>query len=235
MWLGQSVAEATERVEQINRRTSLRIGGTLTAVFALPACGTGDDGAASSEQAERGAFPDSVFAELVAMGVEDQELRQDLTPARMQDSAFRRRIARGDSARSERLREIVAEYGWPDRSAAGEEAADAAFLILQHSPHHDFQSRMVQEIEALAEEGDVSGQQAALLIDRVRMHEGRPQLYGTQFEQEDDRLVLYPVADADSLDERRAAIGLPSMERYVELMEEAYSVPVVRDGEGTPP
>lgn len=94
---------------------------------------------------------------------------------------------------------------------------------------------MAPEIEELAREGDVSGQQAALLIDRVRMHEGRPQLYGTQFQQEDGRLVPYRVADEDALEERRAAMGLPSMERYVELMEEAYGVPVVREAEGTAP
>jgi hypothetical protein len=34
---------------------------------------------------------------------------------------------------AERLNEIVNEYGWPDEHIVGKDAADAAWLIIQHA------------------------------------------------------------------------------------------------------
>ena len=90
-------------------------------------------------------------------------------------------MLRGDSVRTRRLRAIVEKYGWPDPSRAGGEAAQAAFLILQHSPEPQFQKDMLPVIEQHARQGAVPPSEAALLIDRVLMHDNLPQRYGTQF------------------------------------------------------
>jgi hypothetical protein len=177
--------------------------------------------------AER-AIPEEVREELVRLGIDDQEARQDLSPERMQDTAWARATLRGDSMRTARLRAIVAEYGWPYGSRAGREAADAAFLILQHSPAHDFQKEMLPTVEALAREGSIPSSDAALLIDRVLMHDGLPQRYGTQFELVEGRWVLHPVEDEEGLEERRRSMGLPGMEEYMRMMEAVYDAPVVR-------
>lgn len=48
-----------------------------------------------------------------------------------------------------------------------------------------------------------------MLEDRIRCFEGRPQRYGTQFDwDEHGELSALPVEDADSVDERRRAVGL---------------------------
>ena len=44
-----------------------------------------------------------------------------------------RRVVDVVHAHTARLREIVAEHGWPGRSLAGEDGADAAWLVLQHT------------------------------------------------------------------------------------------------------
>ena len=42
----------------------------------------------------------------------------------------------GDSAsRTDRLREIIEEYGWPTRQMVGVDGATAAWVIAQHSDH----------------------------------------------------------------------------------------------------
>jgi hypothetical protein len=38
-----------------------------------------------------------------------------------------------DRARTERLKWIIAQYGWPTFDLVGEDGADAAWLIAQHS------------------------------------------------------------------------------------------------------
>lgn len=191
---------------------------------------SGSDGSGGEPAAEdrESVIPVAVREELVRLGAEDQEIRQDLTAERMQDTVHLKRMLRGDSARTVRLRAIVEEYGWPGTARAGVEAAGAAFLILQHSPSPEFQEQMLPILEGLAETGDVPRSEAALLIDRVLMHQDRPQRYGTQFKLLEGRWVLHPVEDTARLEERRRSMGLPTMEEYMALMEEYTKTPVVR-------
>jgi hypothetical protein len=49
------------------------------------------------------------------------------------------------------------------------------------------------------------------------MHEGRPQLYGTQMVgRGGGALEPWPIEDADAVDERRASVGLEPMQAYAE-------------------
>ncbi len=170
-------------------------------------------------------FPPALRTELAAMGQADQEDRKGMTAATMGDSAALARLARADSARTERLRAIIRQVGWPTPSRAGEAASEAAFLVLQHSPDAGFQRRMAPVIDSLAHVGEASGQDAALLIDRVLKGQGLPQRYGSQFDMKEGRLVPYPVEDSAGLEARRAAVGLMPMAQYVEMLRAMYRAP----------
>jgi hypothetical protein len=204
----------------------------LTASVQLIACSKSStpDSKTSATNVEELSVPDSIRQELVRLGAEDQRLRQGLTPDKMQDTLLLQEMLRGDSARTARLQHIIEGYGWPDSSRVGSDAASAAFLILQHSPIHEFQEKMMPVLERLAERGDVPRDDAAMLIDRVLMHDNLPQRYGTQFQMVDGRLVLYQVEDEALLEERRRSMGLPPLEQYMRLLEDFYKTPVV----GTP-
>lgn len=202
---------------------------TWVVILWSAACSAGDrpEGGetAGASQAE---IPDTVRRELVQLGAEDQAIRQGLTPERMQDTAFLMQMMRGDSARTARLSAIVEAYGWPDPVRVGAEASKAAFLILQHSSDRAFQREMLPVLEELALEGTIPRDEAALLVDRVLVHDGLPQRYGTQFSMIDGRLVMDSVMDPAGLEERRRSMGLPTMEEYVRALGEMYQVEVVR-------
>ena len=117
-------------------------------------------------------------AELVAMGEQDQAVRQGLGPETMQDTAFLRRMMRTDTVLSERLRRIVAEHGWPSTQRMGPEAARAAFLIVQHTPFDDGREAMRPPVERDGRAGGLDPQAYAAMVDRVRTHRGGAQLYG---------------------------------------------------------
>lgn len=190
-------------------------------------CGSSDAG----EEGTATAFvPDSIREELVQLGARDQEAREGLTPEKMQDSVFLMTMLRGDSARTRRLRKIVDRYGWPTGSSAGPEAANAAFLILQHSPEHEFQKSILPLLDSLAHEGAMPPSEVAMLVDRVLVHEGEHQRYGTQFSVEEGELVMHPVEDEERLDERRRQMQLPPMEEYKRLLEEHYQASVSESG-----
>lgn len=204
--------------------------GVLAFSWLLVSCSRSDAPESGTSATSRTTvIPDSVREELVRLGAEDQEIRQDLSPERMQDTVFDKVMLRGDSARTARLQAIIAEYGWPNSARVGQEAAGAAFLILQHSPVDEFQEQMLPVIEELAATGEVPRSQAAMLVDRVLVRQDLPQRYGTQFKMVEGQLVLHPVEDEAQLEERRRTMGLPTIDEYMALMEEITKAPVVRE------
>ena len=62
------------------------------------------------------------------------------------------------------------------------------------------------------------------LIDRVNMNENQPQIYGTQWVQQDGKFLLYSVEDEEHLDQRRAEVGLSTIAEYKKQIQAAYQL-----------
>jgi hypothetical protein len=112
-----------------------------------------------------------------------------------------------------RLRAIVAEIGWPGRTLVGEDGASAAWRILQHAIGDPALMRaMLPLVEAAAAAGEADPAEVAMLIDRIRVLEGRPQRYGTQFDWDASGTEMVPIVGVEepaTVDARRASVGLP--------------------------
>ena len=122
----------------------------------------------------------------------------------------------------QRLHEIINKHGWPGIDLVGQKGAQAAFLVLQHADHES-QKKYLPLLKAVFLKGDLPGQSFALLQDRVLMNEGKPQIYGTQLKSDaTGALVLWPIDDEVHVDQRRAAMGLPSMAAYLKLFNLEY-------------
>jgi len=124
-----------------------------------------------------------------------------------------------DKQNTERLKQIVSEVGWPTISKVGKEAAQGAWLIVQHADHDPaFQ----EECLRLMREGgeDVNPPDVAYLEDRVRVNTGRKQLYGTQWYVNDaGESVPRPIEDPENLEQRRAEAGLEPFADYEKHMK----------------
>ncbi|MCB1889471.1 MAG: hypothetical protein KDH20_17820 [Rhodocyclaceae bacterium] len=114
---------------------------------------------------------------------------------------------------AEALAGIVDADGWPGVSRVGLEACRAAWLVAQHAICTPALQRRFRE--ALAEAvaaGDAPARQLAVLTDRIRFHEGRPQVYGTVLDWGDDGQLGCELEDPEGVDLRRASVGLPPFE-----------------------
>lgn len=151
--------------------------------------------------------------DLEEMGKSDQSVR-GAKGIEMSDEDWKRQNAL-DAANLKRLEEIIARYGWPGLRFAGAAGAQNAFLVLQHAPPESQRKYLPLFREAVAKKDGQPGE-LAMLEDRVRMHAGQPQLYGTQLEQSPDKtLKLYPIEDEANVDKRRAAVGLGPLADYL--------------------
>jgi hypothetical protein len=162
--------------------------------------------AASRGREEDVLVNDALRVELLERAGRDQAARESLQPGHdMQQWA--ETVEPVDRVNTARLREIIAEHGWPGRQLVGEVAAHAAWLLAQHAPA-DFQEECLPLLEDAVARADASPQDLAYLMDRVLMHRGQPQIYGTQYLLRDGVLSLWTVQEPGGLDERRAALGL---------------------------
>jgi Family of unknown function (DUF6624) len=160
-------------------------------------------------------------AELKAMAEQDQRIRT-------RPAAEKRKFVhvmspeetmewnRVDTANTDRLREIVDRYGWPGRTLVGEDGAHHAWLLAQHADRQlEFQRQALALLTDAVEQGEATARQLAYLTDRVRMNEGREQLYGTQIGGVRDGVVTpWPIENPDDIDLRRASVGLEPFDEY---------------------
>jgi hypothetical protein len=164
---------------------------------------------------------DALAVELVAMAEEDQRVRGELLAEGVLFNGYHPRMAEVHHRNAVRLAALMKESGWPARSVVGREAADAAWLVLQHSIADPVVMRRGLELLRSLPPGEVDPIQVAMLEDRVRTFSGLPQIYGTQFDwDERGEVQPRPIEDAGRVDERRAAIGLPPLaEKLAEIRD----------------
>jgi hypothetical protein len=118
------------------------------------------------------------------------------------------------------LERAIEEMGWPGRAKVGDDAAGAAFMILQHAISKPaLQRRGLELILQAIPEGQANALDAAYLSDRIAVFEGRAQTFGTQFDWDADGLLSpSSIRDVAEVDERRASVGLPPMTETIAHM-----------------
>ena len=134
------------------------------------------------------------------------------------DAGYEPRMAGVHERNARRLRQVIESVGWPGTDLVGPDGAEAAWLILQHAiAAPDLLRRALPLLEAAAREGNADPAHAAMLEDRIRFFEGRPQRFGTQLDWDaEGNLSPGDVDDPRRLPERRLAVGLPPLDEQVE-------------------
>jgi hypothetical protein len=165
----------------------------------LMACSSDDDG--GTEAADR-ADP----------GGEQGALRRELLDMMEADQAERtgESTANNDEPRTDRLRDIIDEHGWPTFDLVGRDGATAAWLIAQHADFDvEFQAEALELMRTALDGGQADPTEVAYLEDRVAVNRGEPQRYGTQVRCRDGRPEpATPLADPEGVDGLRAEVGM---------------------------
>lgn len=154
--------------------------------------------------------------EINEMAQRDQKMRAEVEKGAEWDSAI-------DIENTARLKQIVAQYGWPTIELVGEKASYNAWLLVQHADKdRAFQRHVLDLIKAARKlkPDSINSKNIAYLTDRLLVAEGKEQEFGTQFYiTNEEKLVPSPIRDRENVNKRREEYGLYPIERDLEDAE----------------
>lgn len=113
------------------------------------------------------------------------------------------------------VEQILDKCGMPTIETAGEKGMSAIWLVIQHAGSEKRTKYFPMLLEA-SKNGDIERQEIALMQDRMLMESGQPQLYGSQVMMNPDGTYeLHELKDPETVDARRAIMGLGPLSEYV--------------------
>ncbi len=124
-----------------------------------------------------------------------------------------------------RLKEIFDTHGFVGFDLAGEEGSQNFWLMVQHSDHNPvFQQEVLAKMKIAVENDNAIPSNYGLLVDRVHLNTGKPQVYGTQVDYNFEKAQAFPknLADSANVNKRRAALGMEPLEDYLNDMSQSH-------------
>ena len=100
---------------------------------------------------------------------------------------------------------------WPKISEVGERPTKTAFLVISHTADTSIIAHYLPILKNRCEAGEAEWIHYATLSDRMLVHRGLPQRFGTQYSPpggEGEKLRLFPLENAAMVNEWRKELGL---------------------------
>ena len=130
------------------------------------------------------------------------------------DQGMRRGAAQFDPSVDHENLEIIISFiekcGIPTLNEINDTEMSAIWLTLQHASPR-YQKLYIPELEEAAKRGDIEWAVISLMKDRSLMHEGKPQIYGSQIRNG----LLYELFEPKYVNQRRTEIGMEPIEEYL--------------------
>ena len=134
----------------------------------------------------------------------------------MEEASYFTGFTAGYISNRHQLREIIETCGWPSVDIVGRKAAMGAFLVLQHAPL-DMQLKYLPLLKRANEKSQLVPGTLPYLQDRVRVRQGKPQIFGTQFAA---GCKLHEISEPENVENLREAAGLVPLDEYVEYCQD---------------
>lgn len=165
-----------------------------------------------------------VYEELLHIGARDQALRQMMKCAeeKLKDSLqiryFYELMNQEDSLNLLAVEAIIEKHGWLGNYQVGK---DGNRILMQVIQHNDLatQEKYLPLIRASVEQGQTDAASLAFLEDRIRLYQGRYQIYGTQVIKDGEIYRVFPIEDPDQVDARRAKLHFEPLVEYLNFFD----------------
>lgn len=157
---------------------------------------------------------------IIALKDADLAMRDKLIAKHQLGDGYHEEMEQLHISNAVKLESIIDTIGYPTIEKVGQEASDAAWLVIQHAiSKPTFMKKALTLLTAEADKDESYQRQMAYLSDRIAVFEDKPQLYGTQFDWDrHGELSPKPCDDIVKVDERRKAIGLNTLAEQTAIM-----------------
>ena len=157
--------------------------------------------------------------EIIKMVNEDQKARFGWFKAKDKKKAGLK-IRNIDKRNTIRAKEIIKKHGWPSFDLIGKRASKSFWLLIQHADLDlKFQEKCLKLLKKSVKSKQAFPRNEAYLTDRVLVHQGKKQKFGTQFIKKGDKLVSQPIADKKNVNKRRKTYNLDTLEENIKRMQ----------------
>lgn len=162
----------------------------------------------------------NIAEEIIALRNADLGLRDKLVRNGKLFDGYNHEMEALHEKNAEILSNIIDKIGYPTIEKVGKEANEAAWLVIQHSiGKPEFMKKCIVLLEKAVAEKKSDAKQLAYLSDRIAVFEGRAQLYGTQFDwDENGEMNPKMFDDIEKVNERRKSVGLNSLQEQIEII-----------------
>lgn len=162
----------------------------------------------------------TIAVEIIELQNADLELRNKLIQNGRLSDGYDKEMEALHNRNAETLNRIIGKIGYPTVDKVGEEANEAAWLVIQHSiGQPEFMRKCAALLEKAVNENRANPKQLAYLTDRIAVFEGRPQFYGTQFDwDENGEMNPKPFDNIEKVNQRRKTICLNLLEEQTEII-----------------
>lgn len=163
---------------------------------------------------------DKIAKTIIGLRKQDDELRSELIRTGLLSNGYNSEMEALHNSNARALDQIMETIGFPTPDKVGQEASNAAWIIIQHAiGQPDFMKKSAALLEKAVKENKADPIALAYLDDRIAVFQGKPQHYGTQFDwDENGELSPNEFDDIAKVDQRRKALGLNTLEEQTEIM-----------------
>lgn len=135
------------------------------------------------------------------------------------------KIHLADSINLIKIKKILDERGWLGPKVIGGQGNSTLFLVIQHADLAS-QEKYLPMMREAVKAGNAAPGSLALLEDRVALRQGKRQIYGSQIGRDSETGEYYvsPLIEPEKVNERRAEVGLGTIEDYVKNWDMSWDV-----------
>ena len=175
---------------------------------------------------------ENIAEKIIELKNADFKLRARLIQNAQDSEGYNEEMEALHNSNAKMLNEIIDRIGYPTSDKVGKEASEAAWLVVQHSiGQPSFMKKCVKLLEMAVKQHKADPINLAYLSDRIAVFEGKPQLYGTQFDwDENGEMSPKPFDNMTKVNDRRSSVSLNTLEEQTQIMREQ-----VKSENQTPP
>lgn len=120
---------------------------------------------------------------------------------------------------------LIEKCGMPTLNEVDQQQMSAIWLVFQHADNYH-RKKYLPQLKKSAQNGDLRKSHMALMEDRILMMDGKPQIYGSQIseDRENGGWKIYDLQNPETVDKRRAEIGMQPLSEYVKQWDIEFKV-----------